>query len=514
MPREQGNILFLILVILVLGGSYSLLAGLERDFGSAAREERTAAALAQAREALIAHAVTFGESHRSNADPVGSKTADDITLPPGTLPCPENASSLNEGAASSPCGARDVPAIGRLPWRSLGMAPLRDAAGECLWYAVSGSFKANPPPHLLNWDSRGDFDIRDGRGRTLASQVVAVIFSPGLPLPGQNRSASSGTAQCGGNYNPAAYLDSTVIDGIAYANSAAAPAGSTSAFVAGPVRDAKGNTVVNDRIAYITRDDLFAKGIERRGDFPGGYLYDPADSQGNDPARYALAQKLAACLAGYGRSNASPGDLRLPWAAPLAPASFDNAAFDDQSGLYAGRPPYRVGTSRGTTDNKLVPPGCSGSDDCRLLIIERCPAGWWRVAGKPLDGDGGSRKQSPEGWWDRWKDHFFYVVAPEYAPNSRNNWSENPNPCILPGNQCIEVGGHRYAAAIVFAGRAASGQKRGTLAERQDAANYLEGGVLEAFAFPAGAQPRVLAPAGNDRLVCLAPDLSLRSDCR
>lgn len=510
--RQSGLVWLATLLIALLGTIGFTLSAHRRDAG---RERETVAALARAREALLAHAVLFGELHRTNADPPGSVADDDVTLPPGTLPCPETAASLAPGVESSPCGNRDQAALGRLPWRSLGLEPLRDGFSECLWYAVSGAYKANPPAHLLNWDSAGDIDIHDAEGKLLAADVAAVVFAPGPALPGQERQGNSG-GECGKDPAPSAYLESIVLAGAVFSNNSAPAAGGAKArFVAGPVRDARGDWVLNDRLVYLTREDLFAGAIARRKDFPGTYLFDAADQNGNDPSRYALAQKLASCIANYGRHNLQAEDKRLPWAAPAAPESFDRQSLDDRSGLHAGRPPYRVGTSTGATRNTLVPSGCSSRpDDCRLLVAERCLSGWWRVAGKPLDAAGALRWQSPEGWWDRWKDHFFYVVSPEYSPASGNDWTVSPDPCSQPGNRCLTVGGRRYAAAVIFGGARGPGQKRAGTEDRGNPANYLEGENAAAFAWPASDQPRSLAATGNDQLVCIRPDLSIASDCR
>jgi type II secretory pathway pseudopilin PulG len=479
------------------------------------RDQKTEQALQQAKEALISHALVYGEIHRTNADPILETVADDITLPPGTLPCPEKSllSIHSEGAQSGTCDSRDVSSLGRFPWRSLDTGPLRDANGECLWYAVSGSFKANPSPRLLNWDSPGAFEIRNGQGAVIETDVVAVIFSPGNPLAGQNRSPLPGTSQCGGNYTASAYLDAARLGNTDYNNAVINPVpdGKT-VFIAGPVRGASGEIIANDRLITITRDELFARAIERRPDF-ATHLFDPADVNGNDVSKYGLAQKLAACLARYGRNNEDINDRRLPWASPLEVADFDNDSFDDKTGQYAGRPPYRVGSSRASTKNALVPAGCSSeSDNCRLLIIERCLDGWWRLAGKPLDSKGDSKKQSPEGWWDKWKDHFFYIVSPEFSPKSGNNWASNPNPCT-PNSDCITVGTKRYAAVVAFSGKARDGQQRITLADRHNVANYLDDSNTLAFSTPTISRARSLALAGNDQLVCINPDLTIDSTC-
>jgi type II secretory pathway pseudopilin PulG len=510
---QYGNALLLVFLTLGLGSTLFLQAWNNRI--DQAQEERTEGALRQAREALIAFALAHGELQRTNAHPPGKTTDDDITLPPGTLPCPETGLNITgEGSQNSSCNRRDLAAIGRLPWRSLGSGPLRDGHGECLWYAVSGAFKANPSAHLLNWDSPGTFEIHDGQGRLIESDVIAVVFSPGPALAGQDRSPLSGTDQCGGNYTASAYLDGILLNGTRYDNAALNPdPNGKNVLIAGPVHGPSGDTLSNDRLISISRNDLFASAIEKRTDFTR-HLYDPGDADGSDESKYGLAQKLAACLAYYGKNNTDPADKRLPWASRLDVADFDNDSFDDLSGQYAGRPAYRVGSSRTSTKNALVPAGCSSSpDNCRLLIIDRCLPGWWRLAGKPLDSSGSSKMQSPDGWWDKWKDQFFYVVAPEFSPNSSHDWTTHPDPCTAT-SRCITVGNRRYAAVVAFAGKVRPGQQRASLADRQNIANYLDDSNALAFVSPGLAQARTLTATGNDQLVCITPDLTIDSTCR
>jgi hypothetical protein len=114
---------------------------------------------------------------------------------PGRLPCPEstgNAGGSNEGIRAGNCapGFAANKNIGRLPWRSLGIDKLVDAAGEPLWYAVSPSWvnDGSPPPPPLNAGTPGELTV-DGAG-----DVVAVIFAPGRPL---NTSPSAGQVAAG-----------------------------------------------------------------------------------------------------------------------------------------------------------------------------------------------------------------------------------------------------------------------------------------------------------------------------
>jgi hypothetical protein len=66
-------------------------------------------------------------------------------------------------------------ARGRLPWRTLGLEPLRDAAGECLWYE--------------------------------RTPTGARVIAPGRALGGQSRASSPAAPVCGGHYGEADDLE-------------------------------------------------------------------------------------------------------------------------------------------------------------------------------------------------------------------------------------------------------------------------------------------------------------------
>lgn len=526
--RQRGAALLLVLLLALSIFAYGVLRQFNAADTAAARSDRTAAVLAEAKQALIAHALLYGETHKTNATPAGSTVKDDVTLPPGALPCPDTGSGLAiEGNESGMCGVLGVTAVGRLPWRSLDLSVRRDGDGECLWYVVSGSYKANPSPDTLNPDSPGQLRIIDTAGNLLAgssvaNQAVAAIIAPGPPLPGQDRTSVAGTGECGGNYAAAAYLDSTTVGGTTYDNATpAAAAGAVSTLVSGR-KDG-----FNDRIVYITRDEIWGP-VERRADFASA-LFDPADDGAATSASddgtgvppggpVAMAQKLAAMIARYGKNNNDSDNHALPWPAPLAVANFAADTFDDVRGIYAGRPPYRVGNSRSDSRNALVPSLCSsGPTKCRLLISSLAgPVAWWRVAGRPLDPAGNVLSSSIDGWWDKWKDHVFYVISPEFAPGEldEDDWEDDPNPCNNGGNKCVRVNGQRFAAAIIFAGKALPGQSRNTLAERQNPANYLEGNNVAAFERPSEERRRDLEITGNDRIICIRPqNLAIDSTC-
>lgn len=218
--------MIIMLVLLLIGVGAAIFAFMRPASQSIERDKVTAAALAQAKAALIGYAA-------SNP------------LQPGILPCPD---SDNDGSADAPCEATGVTAVGRLPWKTLGLPDLRDGSGECLWYAVSANFKNSglSGPSTVNSDSAGTLVINDTGGTPVYSgsnAVLAIVFAPGTTLsttlPPQNRSPSSATV-CGGNLAVANYLEG--------GNEIAL----TSIFVSGQAA-----TNFNDRLLPITSDALF-----------------------------------------------------------------------------------------------------------------------------------------------------------------------------------------------------------------------------------------------------------------
>jgi hypothetical protein len=232
--RQQGfaAVIMIALVALIIIGV--LLGVLTSKSPQNQLDERSFPALAAAQQALIAYAA---------ANPTSR----------GRLPCPD---TTNTGVADLTCGAAGVNQLGRLPWKTLGLTDLRDGSGECLWYAVSGAFKQNPPSTPVNSDTNGQFIIVDGAGNTIVgatpqTQVIAVVFAPGPGLSGNDRTAA-GTTQCGGNTTASNYLDATGgVDN-------AAPAGGVATFVAG-----QPSNTFNDRLLYITPTQFFPP-LERR----------------------------------------------------------------------------------------------------------------------------------------------------------------------------------------------------------------------------------------------------------
>jgi len=146
--------------------------------------EENAATLLQAKLALIGW--------------VARKTAEAGENNPGRVPCPEAPGYIgtaNEGIAAGNC---TLPAVGRLPWRTLGLPKLRDASGEPLWYVVSAGWALPSSSSMLtiNSHSTGQLTL-DG-----TNAAVALIVAPGRALDVQASSGCTARQQSRSNPTP------------------------------------------------------------------------------------------------------------------------------------------------------------------------------------------------------------------------------------------------------------------------------------------------------------------------
>lgn len=156
--RERGGaMLAIMVVVLVVIGGWMLYDTMRDNPRLASDDRTTTPRLAEAREALIGHAKAQWCLKQTGA------VADH-------LPCPDMGAS--EGQAATGCSGTTV---GRLPWRTLGLPALRDAAGECLWYERSAT--------------------------------GARIVAPGSVQGAQARTGSGAAPVCGGTYDASQYVE-------------------------------------------------------------------------------------------------------------------------------------------------------------------------------------------------------------------------------------------------------------------------------------------------------------------
>ena len=448
-------------------------------------DRRTSDTLAQAKSALLGYASSYRDKNPGEVF--------------GYLPCPDmiGGGIAPEGNEEGNCGVRDVTVIGRFPWKTLGLTPLRDQASECLWYAVSGTFKANPKTNLLNWDTNALIEIMASDGTNLlagsdpTNRAAAVIFAPGVTLQGQDRFVDNPNTQiCGGNYVAANYLDTDVSSAINNATSSANVNGLTR-FIAALNSDntPATNDRFNDKLAFITPQEIFAE-VSKRADF----LPHLVDS---DPAIGVLGA-VATCLSQYVNTNSPPGKKALPWAARPNLAEYNLAtSYQDFDKQFSGRVAYSRTNS--VADTPKLPLGAD-------MLLSQC-LGWASV----------------DEFWNNWKDHFFYAVAKAYSPESLD--SDKADPCAAAGQECLTVdGAGKFAAIVIFSGerRANPLQSRNTVADatyaspdKGNPANYLEGVNLAAIQnnTPTAAAPRNFSKsAGNDVLICIQANAALTVD--
>lgn len=244
---QSGAALVILLTIFILGSLTFLLSEVnERSHYLVENQEQTILALNQAKESLLGFAATYAQNHEVKLQ--------------GYLPCPDRDGdgSLDMETEVNACKGIDKDdneelitpktVLGRFPWRTLGLPPLRDGSGECLWYVVSANFKdtlvsgfvsGNSTPdeelkkRILTSDSNGEIEIKNAKneivaGKTSSERAIAVIIAPGLALKGQNRGNDDITltyTECGSKENNVVpinnvinYLDKYNFDGVVINN--------------------------------------------------------------------------------------------------------------------------------------------------------------------------------------------------------------------------------------------------------------------------------------------------------
>jgi hypothetical protein len=409
-----------LMALITAGILVFLVTSLSPDAIDAYRARKTSQALAEAREALLGYTLKYRDEEAAQGRPDRMY---------GYLPLPDLGSSRNNNVAcvEEGCDAANfagntgnVTVIGRLPWRTLGVAPLRDGHGECLWLAVSGSHQRVHQAAPMNWDTVGQLDVVVANDSstltsTLASpheRPIAIVFAPGHTLPGQNRSPSTtdDIRQCGGNYNVAQYLDpgtATALAGIAN-------------YFPGATNNSFGNTGAAFK-------PLAPQGpIYRRNDgtlWPGGCPGSAGcDLAANDGGLVLTPDTL---FEGLRKSSAFRNDI--------------NAMLD------------RVAACLSDTVGSLAPSAITGTAADKI-------AG--RIPSDTCYGD----NNPPQGYFTHWRE--MLLVAKPPAGNFTN----------------VTVDGQTRtcAAVLMFAGQRA-GQTRATTADKDTLTNYLEGANLNSF---------------------------------
>jgi type II secretory pathway pseudopilin PulG len=409
--RQQGVALIVLVALIGIAATTLLITAIAG--GPAADPDRqTERALSLAHRALIDYAVAV--------------QPDTAAKRPGDLPCPDRD---NDGDAETTCSAANE-RIGRLPVKTLEIPDLVDGYGERLWYALSGSFDrstvnqcAQPgDAGCLNSDTRGTISVRgaDGAvlhdGTNLPSGAIAVVLSAGPPITRygastpQDRGCTgdpnvafcqllrrcsnlSGTAaMC----NPVNYLDAAPTP--AEDNANFTDSSTTDGFIQGPILDASGNKVVNDRLLVVRYADLMPR-LEQR-----------------------VAREAIRCLQDYAALPGNGG--RYPWAASVY-ADYRSSLADD-GGREFGRLPNYMPASEYDGRSGTWPASC------------------------PV-----SRSTAQQQWWANWQNLVFYALANGYEPDA---WPVGCGGGCLTVNSPSPAD---KKAVVVVAGRRLGGQSRG-----------------------------------------------------
>jgi len=307
----------LLIALLLLGGALFAFTSLNVASVRVDRDRDTKEVLAQAKDALIAYAV----SHLTR---------------PGQLPCPD----VNDDGIEDLAGTC-TSLIGRLPWVTLGLPDLRDDSGERLWYAVSADFgngsgvplnsdtayRENPPAPTAN-------QSLTLTGTTPAANLVAIVISPGATL-----TRTDGRAQvrgCGAMCDPKDFLDIASGEDNVYENRAFVAASRSASF--------------NDTLMPVFSDDIMRL-VERR-------------------AARELAQHLRNHFEAWENSPVLSGanngfyPFAVPWNDPSS-TPVQLGTNNTPSGLLP------LSTAPVTWSN--VSPGCSGAGttilECNALVV-------------------------------------------------------------------------------------------------------------------------------------------------
>ncbi len=241
--KQNGAALLIMMLVLILTASTFMIARFDNRSIEIERDKKTAAALAEAKQALIAYSQNEFFKKPCSA---GKKCAR-----PGDLPCP---ALDNSGKSEPSCGDEEGSSgqdkrLGLFPWKTLGVGDLRDGYGERLWYAVSNNYKNNTKKIPLNIDTLGTISLRDASGKIIydgskSNGLAALLISAGPPIKSQKREM---VTQLDVNN----YLDTFSIE-----SNAGFIDGTNNGFIKGPIFDLEDRVIVNDKFLEIKTADI------------------------------------------------------------------------------------------------------------------------------------------------------------------------------------------------------------------------------------------------------------------
>ncbi|MHB1290587.1 MAG: hypothetical protein ACYCY5_00160 [Sulfuricella sp.] len=250
-PRhERGAALLIILTIIGIGAAFLLVSALNKANQQIERDKITAAALAQAKDALIGYAVA--NTSTPGGLPFSDRNNDGNY--DGNGDCVTTTTNTSDSAPYLLGKWPSNQEVGCFPTVAAFGLPLTDSHGETLWYAVSGNLVRSNSGNYPGINSSmltstaGWFTVVNGQGAVLTNRAAAVILAPGGVLLSQTRGGAAPSAN--------QFLEAATIGGTSYTNYAIEAV--DTGFVS---RDA--DDTFNDRLLYITADELMTSVTKR-----------------------------------------------------------------------------------------------------------------------------------------------------------------------------------------------------------------------------------------------------------
>jgi hypothetical protein len=292
--KQQGVILILMAFIIGLGTAAYIVKTMNVVTTQNIQEKKTFNALNRAKSALISWAVSheFSPGQMPWPDRNGDGNYD------GSSDCVATAfqysyliGQLPSLPMTSPCFN---PKTGSFMYTGLSTYPglgerFEDAQGNTLWYAVSRNLVRNYQtatnpiinPSLANTPTYQWLKVLDRNGNLISNRVAVVIMAPGSAIGNQNRSGNAP--------NVSQYLDSFQVGAATFSNRGYVTEDED--FVMGEdLRNVSSNDpslsqpyYFNDKLVYITVDELMAALQKRVGEQARASLKTYQDANGNYP---------------------------------------------------------------------------------------------------------------------------------------------------------------------------------------------------------------------------------------
>jgi hypothetical protein len=231
----------------------------------------------------------------------------------------------NDGLEDGSCVAG---AIGRVPWKTLGIPEPKDAAGETLWYAIAGPFRIfNVNSDPIHSDTKGNITVyQDSTASAITTEAIAVLFAPGAAQGAQNRDTAA-TALC-------PTTGTTIARNLCAANYLETTAGVNNSITNGPFISALGSDTFNDKVMAITTADLMPI-VEQR--------------VAREVLKLLEDYRIATAAQGYNNAGTPPGIY--PW----VDCSNGGADYGDNRGRIPFATALPVGWGSGVPATPILP---------------------------------------------------------------------------------------------------------------------------------------------------------------